>query len=152
MSIMNKLHKFIVLPYRERILLVQAFVLLALIRLGLGIIPFRWLKALVQWVIAQESRHEASNFISIDQVNQAIRTATYYLPGQAKCLAQALVTQILLKQYGYDCDLLIGVAKNEQKGLTAHAWIERNGQILIGGNANNLSSFTTLFSINSTKK
>ena len=55
-----------------------------------------------------------------------------FLP-ERPCLTQALVLQYLLLRRGDDeAELHIGVAKNED-GLQAHAWVERNGQVLIGG-------------------
>jgi hypothetical protein len=50
------------------------------------------------------------------------------------CLTQALVLQYLLLRRGDDAaELHIGVSKTKKKGLQAHAWIERNGKVLIGG-------------------
>lgn len=50
------------------------------------------------------------------------------------CLTQALVLQYLLLRRGDDrAELHIGVAKGESGELLAHAWIERNGRVLIGG-------------------
>jgi hypothetical protein len=50
------------------------------------------------------------------------------------CLTQALVLQYLLLRRGDDAaELHIGVRKDEDTGLQAHAWVERSGQVLIGG-------------------
>lgn len=49
------------------------------------------------------------------------------------CLTQALVLQYLLLRRGDDAaELHIGVAKSDDD-LQAHAWVERNGRVLIGG-------------------
>ena len=47
------------------------------------------------------------------------------MPGGAKCLAKALTTQVLMERRGHQCEFKLGVAKNEQGELEAHAWIER---------------------------
>ena len=58
-----------------------------------------------------------------------------FLPNRP-CLTQALVLQYLLLRRGDDrSELHIGVAKGKEGELLAHAWIERNGRILIGGTA-----------------
>ena len=50
------------------------------------------------------------------------------------CLTQALVLQYLLLRRGDDAaELHIGVTKAEDGSLQAHAWVERNGRVLIGG-------------------
>ncbi|WP_251979821.1 lasso peptide biosynthesis B2 protein [Salinibacter ruber] len=55
-------------------------------------------------------------------------------PSQRPCLTQALVLQYLLLRRGDDAaELHIGVRKDEDTGLQAHAWVERSGQVLIGG-------------------
>lgn len=49
------------------------------------------------------------------------------------CLTQALVLQYLLLRRGDDsAELHIGVTKSNEE-LQAHAWMERNGRVLIGG-------------------
>lgn len=50
------------------------------------------------------------------------------------CLTQALVLQYLLLRRGDDsAELHIGVTKSDEEELQAHAWIERDGRVLIGG-------------------
>ena len=50
------------------------------------------------------------------------------------CLTQALVLQYLLLRRRDDAaELHIGVTKGEDGTLQAHAWVERNGRVLIGG-------------------
>jgi hypothetical protein len=56
-----------------------------------------------------------------------------FLP-KRPCLTQALVLQYLLLRRGDNAaELHIGVAKDETGALQAHAWVERNGCVLIGG-------------------
>jgi hypothetical protein len=83
---------------------------------------------------------------TIDQIVWAVSVASRYLPGEVKCLARALATQILLHRYGYTATLCLGVAKGEKGQLEAHAWVESQGEVVIGG-LSNLSSFTLLSSL-----
>jgi hypothetical protein len=48
------------------------------------------------------------------------------------CLSQALATHILLVRSGYPAQVRIGVAKTDRGRLEAHAWVEGDGQILVG--------------------
>jgi hypothetical protein len=50
----------------------------------------------------------------------------------ATCLPQALATEALLVRYGYPADLRIGVAKVAAGRLTAHAWVESRGRVMVG--------------------
>lgn len=56
-----------------------------------------------------------------------------FLP-ERPCLTQALVLQYLLLRRGDDAaELHIGVTKDKEGALQAHAWVERKGRVLIGG-------------------
>jgi hypothetical protein len=50
------------------------------------------------------------------------------------CLVQALAARWLLARRGIASDLHIGVLKNDD-ALEAHAWLERDGRVLVGGAA-----------------
>ena len=140
---MEQLYKYFSLSSQVRILLSQAFLLLGFIHVGLWLFPFRYLDLFVKWAIANSVNQKQLSAVTEETIIWAIETATSYLPGQPKCLARALATKVLLHRYGYTCDLRIGVTKSSSLGLTAHAWIERDGHVLIGG-GRDLSSFTLL--------
>jgi transglutaminase superfamily protein len=63
----------------------------------------------------------------------AVRTATYLVPMGRTCLTEALTAQHLLRRRGCDTTLRFGVAKCAADAVTAHAWLETAGRILIGG-------------------
>lgn len=51
----------------------------------------------------------------------------------ATCLVQALATQVLLARAGMSSILHIGVTKGQHAPIEAHAWVESEGRIIIGG-------------------
>lgn len=51
------------------------------------------------------------------------------------CLTQALVIQRLLRRHGRHSELRIGVRKDERGKFGAHAWVESEGRVVIGGEA-----------------
>ncbi|MCB0213695.1 MAG: lasso peptide biosynthesis B2 protein [Anaerolineae bacterium] len=63
---------------------------------------------------------------------------------RATCLTQALSALILLRRYGHPATLKIGVALHEAKQFEAHAWVESQGLIVVGGTTSELSRFTPL--------
>ncbi|MGB5900380.1 MAG: lasso peptide biosynthesis B2 protein [Geitlerinemataceae cyanobacterium] len=114
----------------DRQLLLNTFLFLCLVRLGLRFLPFQTLqKRLAQR--SQISRHTPEP-LSIGKIVWAIDTATRYMPGGVKCLARALVTQTMMKQHGHSGELRIGVAKGQTGELEAHAWVEHRGRVVIG--------------------
>lgn len=67
------------------------------------------------------------------RVPWAVRTATHLVPIGRTCLTEALTAQHLLRRRGCDATLRFGVAKPAADALSAHAWLEAAGRILIGG-------------------
>ena len=65
-------------------------------------------------------------------MSPGIDAASRYVPG-ATCLVRALAAETLLRKYGHDACLRIGVSKNSSQVLLAHAWVESEGQVVIGG-------------------
>lgn len=48
------------------------------------------------------------------------------------CLSKALAGSMLMYRHGYDTRLHIGVAKNNDDGLEAHAWLTLGARIIVG--------------------
>ncbi len=61
----------------------------------------------------------------------AVDTAANLLPMEVLCLPRALATKYLLRKMPA-LTLEIGVEINPAKQFEAHAWVERNGSIIIG--------------------
>ena len=140
---MKRLRKFNSLPSGDRLLLISTFVLLGLVRLGLWLLPFGTWRRLIASV--SQATHKRQEVGKTDQgkIVWAVNVASRYMPGGAKCLARALTAQVLMSQYGYSPELRIGVAKGEGGQFEAHAWVEHQGQVVIGYLAD-LSRFTPL--------
>lgn len=128
------LRKFLALSQRDRHLLVSAVFLLGAIRLGLWLLPFQTLNRLLQKITQLNTEVQKVNSDTVD-IAWAVSVASRYIPG-ALCLAQALATQVLLGRRGYQTDLRIGVARGKKGQLRAHAWVESQGKIVIGGLGN----------------
>lgn len=129
-SNIRQCRKFLCLTHRDRLFIVNTFLLLGLVRLGLLLLSYQKLLHLLDRVSKLNSEYRA---IELDNVVRAVNISTRYMPGGAKCLARALTTQVLMKRQSYTPQLHIGVAKGEQGRLEAHAWIEYEQQIVIGG-------------------
>jgi len=66
------------------------------------------------------------------RIGWAIAVAARCIPG-SKCLVQAIAGRNLLASYGFSGAIHIGVAKDSRNWLSAHAWVEVEGQTVIGG-------------------
>jgi hypothetical protein len=110
--------------------LVLAFVLVWAIRLGLWLLPFRTLRAAVARVRGRELPLWAQ--VPPEHIAQAIQIAGRLVP-RATCLTKALAGHLLLRRSGYAGTLHIGVARDETEKFEAHAWLECEGRVIIGG-------------------
>lgn len=140
---MTALGKVLRLTYRERWLLVQATLLLAAVRLGLWLLPFRALHRLLAYSRPSAAIKPKAERPPVDRIAWAVATAGRYVPGAGKCLTQALAAQILLRRAGHSAQLRIGVARAGAARLKAHAWVECEGIIAIGG-GHDLERYTPL--------
>lgn len=139
---MKRLHKFLRLPGGERWLLLKAALLLGLIRIGLSLLSFQTLKQLLESVSRASSELRGANPFSSDRIVWAVITASRYVLGTGGCLTQALAVQALLKRQGYPSRLRLGVRRPGGKHLQAHAWVESQDRVVVGGGE--LTQYTPL--------
>jgi hypothetical protein len=78
----------------------------------------------------------------VEKVTWAMTVASRYVPAST-CLSRALATQTLLRRGGHLSSLRIGVARDKEGALQAHAWVENEEQIVFG-NLEGLDSYTRL--------
>lgn len=124
---MSKLVSFLRLPVAEKRLIIKALFLVWAVSLGLCILPLSRLRKL----IAKTPNIEIDSSFSVKQLIWSVDAASRCVP-VAKCLARAMAAQVLLAEHGHRSELCIGVAKVESQ-LKAHAWLEDEGKVLIGG-------------------
>lgn len=129
---MTQVAKFLRLPSPERHLLLKAVFLLGGIKLGLSLLPFPVLRQLLTRARGVSGKGEHISRPSVERSGWAVMVAGRYVP-RATCLAQALAVQVLLVQQGHVARLCIGVAKGPRGQLEAHAWVESQGRVVIGG-------------------
>lgn len=128
-------------PRQQQVLFFKALLWLAVIKLGVVVLPFKLTHRLAAAQVPDETRAFGDHSSEIDQVVWAIEAARHYVP-RATCLPQALATQVMLGRRGYITQLHIGFLRDKDGTLQGHAWIERHGKILIGDIG--VSSYTLL--------
>ena len=125
------LGKSLRLSGEDRGLVLRAVLLVGAIRLGLAVLSFRTLQQALARLAQPLSNPQGSRVGSTDRLLWAIRRASLCVPG-ASCLTQALAAQVLLARHGHQADLRIGVARDLERRLQAHAWLEQGGRVLLG--------------------
>lgn len=118
----------------ERSLLLEALFWLVVARLAVLIVPFRHIALLLGDHMAMSPTESSSEQAARSrQVGWAVRAVAYRTPWDSNCLAQAIAAKMMLRRRGIASTLYLGVAKDEDKDLAAHAWLRSGDQILTGG-------------------
>ena len=120
------------LKFGGKKLLLQAFILMLLVRLGLLLLTFNQLQNLIRQTKSLKFLAYDKPNVTIKAIVIAVQRSGRFGPGNTKCLARALTTGILMSIYGFSYKINIGVAKSENNQLKAHAWVESQGAIIVG--------------------
>lgn len=129
-------------PSRRRLgVLARALPTVAVVRAALWLLPYdRWTR--VVRAIRRRADGSVARGASVEDVTWGVRRASRFVPG-ATCLTRALSAQVLLSHAGHASELRIGVRREADGALHAHAWLEGKDGILIGGRERD--DFATLF-------
>jgi hypothetical protein len=131
-SATNRLISFVRLPSADRWLWGEALLCLAAVRVGLWVAPFGSLqRVLHRWIRMLPTDGEVVTDL-VPVVAWAVRSAGRWVP-RATCLTQALAAQFLLARRGRRVSVQIGVGRSEANRFEAHAWLECDGAVVIGG-------------------
>jgi hypothetical protein len=125
---MGRFGKFFALSPADRRLLIQAWIVLAAMRVALRTVPLARLCKL-----ASRSRSIGDRDLpSVEAIVRAVDRASSVIPGGQNCLLRALTAELMLRRANYKSELKIGVSKPPGGEFRAHAWVEIAGEIVIG--------------------
>jgi hypothetical protein len=141
MCAMNRIRKFLALAPADRRLLLRATVLVAAVRVARTVLPWPALRRVVAWAARPGGVAQGVVDMPTDRLGWAVEVAGRYIP-DATCLTRALALQIWLGRHGQPAALRLGVARGAGERLEAHAWLEREGRVIIG--AAELARYTPL--------
>lgn len=114
----------------QRGLLLGACARVLVVRTALWVLPSRWIIRYVERLPAPPvPRRSGVRFplqkrVTPGEIVWAVDTASRRLR-DATCVTQAVCALLLLRLHGYDARFCVGATKT-------HAWLEREGRVLIG--------------------
>ena len=130
---MGRVHSLLRLSTGDKALLVQATLLLTGIRLGLYVLSFARLRSLLARCVGPEgTTDDELHHDDSDRIVWAVERVSRQFPAIGTCLTQALTVHVLLARRGVQSNLRIGVRRESDGAFIAHAWLEKDGGILIG--------------------
>jgi hypothetical protein len=121
----------------ERVAAFRAGLLIAILQIGLAVLPFRRVMRFAYRMGTPRSgpagSAASSSQFDRDLAVWAVEAAGRRLLSRNPCLPKALAVLILFRRAGVDAELLVGVARDADGPVQAHAWVESEGQVVIGG-------------------
>ncbi len=121
------------MPANRRGISIEAVVALGVARLLVLTVPIRWIAGRLE---QQERGLPVSPAAAEEiarEVGWAVRAAAPKTPWKSACLAQALAGKWMLGRRGVRGTIRLGVAKDADGNLEAHAWLCIGERILTGG-------------------
>ncbi len=138
---MKQLHKFLCLPQSKKNLLIICFLSLIFIKICLFFLRFN----IIEKIIAKTAGGlRFKKAFSVEDINWVVSVLSRHLPFAVTCLPRSLAVQFLLKLNGDDSNVCIGITKNNENKLEAHAWVESKGIVVTGDK--NLARYIPLVS------
>ena len=130
---LHALKRFVALPANRRAISIEAVITLGLARLLVLTVPIRWIARRLERhdALPHAQPGEAENIVR--EVGWAVRAAAPKTPWKSACLAQALAGKWMLGRRGLHGTIRLGVAKDADGNLHAHAWLCAGDTILTGG-------------------
>ena len=130
---MPLLTKFIHLSWADHLLLLEATIWLGILRMAILTVPFRLLaRHCGRHMTEAPAVEDLERDDLLKRVSWAVAVMSRYLPWESKCLARALAAKMMLKCRGIPSTLYLGLARDRDKELRAHAWL-RSGTVFLAG-------------------
>lgn len=130
--------KPLILRPRDVAWLLRCLLIVAIMRIALSLLPYR---RIGRWIPAPAGA--PANDDDVYRVAWGVAAVAKLIP-HASCLTQALAGQYLLAKAGHPATIQIGVAREKDGRVSAHAWLLHGDRIVLGGTSQKISSYTPL--------
>jgi Transglutaminase-like superfamily len=128
MKLRRKLRTFLGMSGADRWLVCEAILALAVARLIVLTVPFRFM---APW-LARAPDTGACDEALLLRVRRAVTAAARNVPGNAVCLPQAMAAKAMLTRRGCGSSFHLGADFDAQGKLIAHAWLVAGGTVVVG--------------------
>ena len=126
--------KFFKKPIKEQLLYIEVIFWLSVTRLVILVLPFKIIARFLGKHMAESDRnHDLNCMDEVKLVVSSILSMSRHLPWECKCLVQAISGKMMLGKRKISNTLYFGVAKDEDRGIIAHAWLRVGEVIILGG-------------------
>lgn len=132
--IIRKIKSFIKIDNRTKREFIYAYFYMGIFRMYILFIPFNKLRRKMGKCKEESPKVvEDSVYMEAQRISWIIANASRFTPWESKCLVQALTAQKMLKNKEIQTTLYLGVNKDEDGKMIAHAWIRCGEYCITGG-------------------
>ena len=120
---------------KRKVMTIRALLLSAQMRMLLVFVPIKHLRP----YLGVEGMESSMDDLDTEQrrnafwISDRVNRVAQRTPWQSKCFVRALVAQRLLSSYGMASTLYLGVGKDEEGKMIAHAWLRSGPYYVTGG-------------------
>lgn len=122
---------FFALTPAERSRTVEAAVSLLVVRLAFGLLPFASALRLLRVAPGENGTGRVAASEAVE-IGRAVGRAARRVPFRALCLQQAFAALLMMRRRGLAATVHLGVARDDDGDLKAHAW-SRCGELPVTG-------------------
>lgn len=133
LKLIRRLRWFIKLTRKTQVTFIKAYIYTGFARLFILFVPFNKLRQHMG-----KYRNESDDDVSekeyyiAERISFIVNKVASFTPWESKCLVRALTAQKLLKEEGISTTVYLGVKKDEDMKMIAHAWT-RCGKLIVTG-------------------
>ena len=149
---MLTLSRYIRLSIPKQLLLIESVLILIVMRICLRLLQYTTLNRLLMRFDGKIDSNQPANTNRQDDIIWAIRKTGEKLYGENTCLPLALAGQLQLNLHGFPARTQLGVSKTDEGMIKAHAWVECNGDVVIGGPELDIKQYIVLTRIDRNTK
>ena len=131
MKILRKIRRFISLPFYNKVLFLEAYIMLGWARI-LKMMPFSRIAPTLGVHMEETDLNQMENKDMLKRVSEAIHIMSQYAFWESECLVKAIAGMKMLQRRQIESTLYLGTAKDENGQFIAHAWL-RSGSFYISG-------------------
>jgi hypothetical protein len=131
--LVNRGRKFFKITWTDKKMIMEAFCLTGIVRFCILFVAFSKLAK-----ITGKYNEESDDILCDEQifignkVAYVVNLVSRHTPWKSKCLVKALTAQIMIKRRKSSSTVYLGVAKDENKKLIAHAWLRCGNNVITG--------------------
>lgn len=129
----RKSKSFLRIKWIDKILFFKAFIITGIARMAILFLKFKVVKKFMG-TPRRESPYVVDKEVyrSAKKISWAVNQASKYTPWESKCLVKAITAQRMLKKHGIYSTIYLGLNKDENNNMKAHAWL-RCGELFVTG-------------------